>query len=192
MKFKITVSQVIKTDLAGNDVYENVYLQVLDLDQSPVSDIVQLLNQEPEYEEEVDDEEVPEKTPQLPANFGTLEAERENTTRTGRAVSYDRDGIIADLKADVLTIAQIAEKYNVPKQTVYNVRSKIVRRDRDDDEVAEQPKRHTDPDVLWYFNDVLELLRSGYNDTQIYHEMYTKITDAQYRNALEWAKKQDA
>lgn len=52
MKYKITVSQVLKEDSAGNEVFETVYLQVLDLKKNPVSDIARLLNLEPVNDKE--------------------------------------------------------------------------------------------------------------------------------------------
>jgi hypothetical protein len=134
MKYKITAS-VLTHDKDGFEVYETIYLQVLDLDESPAADIARLLNPEPEYEEE--DEEgythdpdadiirvVPAQV-QLPPTWGKMKDEE--PAKHGRQLGYDRDGIVQDIKANVLTTPQIAEKYGVPKQTVYNVKAKYVK-----------------------------------------------------------------
>lgn len=56
------------------------------------------------------------------------------------------------------------------------------------DEPAKASKR--DKSVPYYYNDILDMLRDGLDDTQIYHETYTSITSDQYKAALEWAKGQ--
>lgn len=156
MKFKVTVSQVLPKEVAEYEEFETVYLQVLDLDENPASDIARLLNPEPEYEEEVTEsttvfpnvtfnlkpttlaDTLKSETP-MSVHEVSLVPESDEKPRTGRQVTYDRGGIIADLKANVLTVKQIAEKHNVPKQTVYNVKAKFVRPEDIADDVAPKP-----------------------------------------------------
>ena len=134
MKYKVTIASLRPSD----DGYDSdtEFLQVIELDESPAPEIARLLNPEPEYEEKVEEE--PEddfhqeldqalRKPTLPPNFGTIEAEKEITRRSGRQIGYDRDAVIADLKANVLTVAQIADKHGITKSNVYQIKSKYVR-----------------------------------------------------------------
>lgn len=135
MKYKITIASLHPTDEGYDSDIE--FLQVLELDESPAPEIARLLNPEPEYEEEVEEEPVgaegydtPPTSPipdvRPPANFGRMK-EEEPTRRNGRQIGYDRDAVIADFKANVLTVAQIAEKHGITKSNAYQIKSKYVR-----------------------------------------------------------------
>lgn len=156
MKYKITVASL--TPSAEGYDSDVVFLQVIDVDEPPVSEIARLLNPEPDYEE-TDPPEVVEK-PEIthterhlenanihfiPAGDRLINTKSDFETslqivgRKGREPSYDREAMIADIKANVLTVAQIADKYGVIKQTVYNVRSRFVPPSEIAEDLAPEP-----------------------------------------------------
>ena len=45
-----------------------------------------------------------------------------------------------------------------------------------------------DPD--WYYQDILDMLRDGVSEEEVYNTVTTSVTDNQYHEALEWAKEQ--
>ena len=45
-----------------------------------------------------------------------------------------------------------------------------------------------DPD--WYYQDILDMLRDGVSEEEVYNTVTTSVTDYQYHEALEWAKEQ--
>ena len=45
-----------------------------------------------------------------------------------------------------------------------------------------------DPD--WYYQDILDMLRDGVSEEEVYNTVTTSVTDNQYQEALEWAKEQ--
>ena len=53
-----------------------------------------------------------------------------------------------------------------------------------------KPKEISGPNPEWYKQDILDMLRDDMSEDEIYKTVYTSITDAQYREALEWAKQQ--
>jgi hypothetical protein len=47
-----------------------------------------------------------------------------------------------------------------------------------------------EPEADWYYHDILDMLRDGLNEQEIYQKVYMSITDTQFRVAMEWAKEQ--
>lgn len=45
-----------------------------------------------------------------------------------------------------------------------------------------------EPEADWYFNDILDMLRDGMTEQEVYEKVYMSITNAQFREAMEWAK----
>lgn len=45
-------------------------------------------------------------------------------------------------------------------------------------------------DADWYKQEILDMVNDGMSDEEIYKSVYNRITHAQYRSALEWAKEQ--
>jgi len=97
MKYKITVSALLREDGAGNEVMETVYFQVFDLDENPSPEIAQLLNPVVYEDEDTDDEviHVERSTPvTIPPDFGKMAEEIEPKPdplapkRTGRKPIY--------------------------------------------------------------------------------------------------------
>lgn len=67
-----------------------------------------------EVEEDVE-EVIEEEEPTQPAQ----------PAKKSRAVNYDREAMVADVKAGVLTTAQISEKYGINLNVIYQVRNKL-------------------------------------------------------------------
>lgn len=66
-------------------------------------------------EDEAEDEEPEEEEP----------TPKPNPLTTGRRASYDKAALIADVKANVLSTAELAAKYDVTSATIYQVRNKL-------------------------------------------------------------------
>ena len=84
-----------------------------------------------EVEVEVEDEE--EKKPKTPVS--NIPAENKQ-----RRTKYDKEAMIEDIKADELTPAEIATKYDVTVQTVYSQRHRLNTETGEIDEPLQEPK----------------------------------------------------
>jgi len=132
MKYKITVSALLREDGAGNEVMETVYLQVLDLDENPSPEIAQLLNPVVYQDEETEDEViyVERSTPvTLTPDFGKMADELEPKPdplapkRTGRKPTYILNEVIDAFEADKPT-QEIADEQGCSYGTIYSLRKK--------------------------------------------------------------------
>lgn len=83
------------------------------------------VEEEQEEEPEVAEEEEPTASPK----------KAKAPKKAGKALSYDKDAIVADLKAGK-AVADIAEEHKVTKQTVYNVKHRFLSEDEDSEPEA--------------------------------------------------------
>lgn len=118
----------------------------------------------------------------LPDDFGQMadKSPEPKPQKAPRKVNYDREAVEAAILAGGKT-KHIAEDHGISQVTVNTIKKKL----KASGELLENPKA---TELEWYFTDVLDMVRDGLSDEEIYKNVYTRITNAQYRDALVWAK----
>ncbi len=145
--------------------------------------VIRILESIPDDEETEDDEEVEvedEKEEEDPKPI--------KPQRGGRMTPEQKQKIVEDIEADELKPREIAEKYQVNLQSVYNLRSRMANphsRKATDDTTQEPttPRAHLTPSEKVRF-----MVEEGKTDLEIYNEMHDRMTDQQLREALAQAK----
>lgn len=143
------------------------------------------VEEEPEELDEEPETDITSSGPfdfKLPETFGQMADETPEPTKPARKASYDREAIEQDILAGDKT-KDIAARHGISQPTV----SKIKRELKASGEVIDKPKAD---DVEWHYTDVLDMMRDGFTDEEIYQKVYNRITHAQYLAALEWGKTQ--
>lgn len=134
--------------------------------------------------EEEDEEESEEEEPAPPAPKKVTEPK----PRGGRTATYDKDEV-KDAIRDGMKPAAVADKYNISVGTVYQLKSEMKKNgelDQDGpNEDEEEEAVHDDPFVAR----MIKYLREGRTDQEIYNFMHDAITDEQFRQKLEIAKR---
>ncbi len=98
-----------------------------------------------------------------------------------RRREYDREEMEQDVAAGLLKVKEIAEKHGVSEPTVYSVKKKMK-------EASKPSEKYKAPsDKPWYFEDVLNMLKDEFGEQEIYNRMSSRITDTQFREAIDWA-----
>lgn len=130
VQYTVTVERTVdrvSNELVARNVTADQAIDLLLHIQSNVSGGGDDLAVEEEQEEVT--EEVEEEEPTAPPK------KAEAPKKASKALSYDKDAIIADLKAGIST-AEIATKHKVTKQTVYNVKHRFLSEDEDSEPEA--------------------------------------------------------
>jgi hypothetical protein len=90
-----------------------------------------------------------------------------------------------------MSVVEVAEKYGVTKANVYTTRNKLKKAGQEPPKAERATKAPaTDSDIPWYYQDILDMMRDGIPESQIYIKMIESITEAQFRTAIQWAEMQ--